>query len=367
MKKVIISIVSFLFIFFISGCSQVAQLNDRLIVQGIGIDYEENEYEVTLQVLNVKSKDDKSSDTPKEVELIKNSGRTVMEAISNIKEKSGKEPLFSQTLVVIMGSDAAKKGLNNFMDFFTRHYEFSPLVEVLISQEKAADILSLEKNEDVITAENILAISNLSSNKNRGLNSNIGNLVSDFKNEYLQAKALYINIVEKADRKELSIEKLAIFKEDKLFYVLDDEMTKGFLLIKSRTRGISDVVYNEDLSPITYSIVQSDNKIKMTQKGDILEIYLPINVEVKILETDKNISSDNYDDIKSLIKSKFENMVINVIEKTIIEDEIDIFGFSSLYLRRNLTFKNKSVNEVKKALKNAHFNIDIKVSIESEK
>lgn len=368
MKKLIILIFSLFPMLFIMGCSQVAQLNERLIVQGVGVDYNNSskEYEVTLQVLNVKGNSESSSDTPKEVEVIKNSGRTVMEAISNIREKNGKEPLFSQTLVVVIGSSAAKNGLNYFMDFFTRNYEFSPLIEILIAENKASDILTLEKDETVMSAENILAISKISSNKSKSFNSNIGNLVSDFKNEYLHAKVLYANIAEKDGQKELNINRLAIIKEDKLFDVLDEDLTKGFLLIKAKTKGVADVIHNEKLSNITYSVVDSKSKIEINEK-DKLEIRLPIKAEVKVLETDETMNNEDYQDIKEAIKARFQEVSHRVIERAILQDEADIFGFSIAYLNKNFMHNKKSPEEVRVALKNAEYKIDVTVEIESDK
>lgn len=366
MKKLMFFIFSILFTVSLAGCSQVEQLNDRLIVQAIGIDYNSKEYEVTLQVLNVKNQGESSSKTPKEVEVIKSSGRTVMEAISNIREKNGTEPLFSQTLVIIIGSYAAECGLSKFMDFFTRNYEFSPLIEVLIAENNASEILSLEKNDSVINAENILAISKFSSNKSNGFNSNIGNLVSDFKNEYLDAKVLCANIQESSGKKELNIDKLAIFKEDKLFDILDKDLTKGFLLIKAKTRGTADVVHSDKLSNVTYSIVNSKAKTNVFDKSK-LEIQIPIQAEVKVLETDETINNEDYKDIKDEIKIRLEKLCQQTINRAIIQDEADIFGFSSAYLKKSFVVNNKSSQEVKTALKNAEYKIDVKVEIESDK
>lgn len=367
MKKIIFSIISFLFILSMTGCSQIAQLNDRLIVQGIGVDYEKNKYEVTLQVLNVKNKGESSQKVPKEVEIVKNSGKTVTEAIAKIKEKNGKDPLFAQTLLIVIGSNAAKNGLKNFIDFFTRDYEFSPLIEVLIAENKASDILSLEKNEETMSAENIVAVSKLSSNKSKGFNSNIGNIVSDLKNEFLQAKALFVSITENSDEKELNINKLATFKDDKIYNVLDEELTKGFLLIRARTKGVPDVVFSDELSNITYYIIKSKSDINISEKNNKLKISIPIKVEIKILETDRDINKNDYNKIKDLVKNRLKSMAEKSIKKAIIEDETDIFGFSSVYLRRNLIYEGKSPSNLKELLKNADFEIDIKVTIESDK
>ena len=367
MKKIIFSITSFLFIISITGCSQIAQLNDRLIVQGIGVDYEEDKYEVTLQVLNVKSKGETSQEVPKEVEIVKNSGRTITEAISKIKEKNGKDPLFAQTLLIVIGNDAAKNGFKKFIDFFTRDYEFSPLIEVIIAEDKASDILSLEKDEETLSAENIVSISKLSSNKSKGFNSNIGNIVSDLKNEFLQAKALFVSVTEKSDQKELNINKLAIFKDDKICDVLDEDLTKGFLLIRARTRGVPDIVSSDELSNITYYIIKSKSDINISEKNDKLKINIPIDVEIKILEADREISKDDYSKIKELVRNRLKGMAEKSLKRAIIEDETDIFGFSSVYLRKNLIYEGKTPSDVKNLLKNSDFEIDIKVTIESDR
>lgn len=392
MKKIITLITLFFTIFILTGCTQVVQLNDRLLVQGIGIDYEDEKYEVTLQVLNVESKgkEENSSENPSKMKVLKSSGTTAMEAMRNIKEKSGKDPLFSQTLIIIIGSDAAKNGLAKFMDLFTRSYEFSPLIEVIIAEGKAFDILNLKDNKEIVSAENILSISKMSSNKNISLESSIGNLISDFKNEYSQAKALYAQIEnfnneelnkkksnkeksnsedsdeKESSKKELLINKIAIFKGDKMFDILDVDMTKGFLLIKSRAKGIKDVIFDEKIKTVTYSIIESKSKSKISKKEN-LEVNLPIKVKIKLLETDNQLNSDDYEIIKKLIKIRLNNIVTATINKVIKDYELDIFGFSSNYLRKNFFSITKSSNELKEELRNADFKIDVSVNIESDK
>ena len=252
---------------------------------------------------------------------------------------------FPQRQTVVLVNNIFLRFVRNyFMDFFTRNYEFSPLIDVLVADEKAADVLSLQKNDSVMTAENILAISKISSNKSKSFNSNIGNLVSDFKNEYLDAKVLYANITETNGEKVLNINKLAVFKEDKLFDVLDEDLTKGFLLIKAKTKGVADVIYSEKLANVTYSVVNSCSKIIINEKTP-LEIILPIKAEVKVLETDENMNNEDYEDIKNAVKLRFEEVARQVINKTVMQNELDIFGFSSAYLNKKIVHNKKTPQE----------------------
>ena len=80
MKKIIIPLI---LILSLSGCKDYIEINDLAILTGIVIDYKDDMYEVTAQLI-VNDKDSK-------IEVFKTSSSSINEAIAELSKLSNKE------------------------------------------------------------------------------------------------------------------------------------------------------------------------------------------------------------------------------------------------------------------------------------
>ena len=53
MKKFFLIIFMIFSLFFLSGCTKSIQLYEKLLVEGVGVDYKNDEYTLTLQIRNL--------------------------------------------------------------------------------------------------------------------------------------------------------------------------------------------------------------------------------------------------------------------------------------------------------------------------
>lgn len=91
----------------LSGCN-APQLNQKLIIQGIGIDRTDR-YKLTISVL-----DTGDTEKPNSSRLIYSEGESIEEAINNLEIKRGKKALFSQCIFMITD----KSSMENFRETF---------------------------------------------------------------------------------------------------------------------------------------------------------------------------------------------------------------------------------------------------------
>ena len=101
----------FLALAILGGCNSM-QLNQRLIVQGIGIDKNVDGYKITLIVLDTDNKENENS-----VKLVYAEGQTVEKALYELENQRGKKLLLSQCLFMMMDRKAVsdcKKALSYF-------------------------------------------------------------------------------------------------------------------------------------------------------------------------------------------------------------------------------------------------------------
>ena len=127
------------------------QLNDRMLIQGIGVDMTEEGVEVSVQSAQPEEEGSLSFQQAK--------GKTLLEALDKLIQKSGKIPLYSHNTTIVLGKECGENGVEGIMDFFVRYYETRPSVSVFLADGKAADILGLKKDGEYAEAKNLTQIS----------------------------------------------------------------------------------------------------------------------------------------------------------------------------------------------------------------
>ena len=251
MKKIILSVLILVMLLSLTACTEVLQMNQRLLVQGIGVDKSEDGFKISMQILNLDQSTKENKTTPKEVQTISAFGETVGDAVENIKNQTGKKPLFSQSLVLIIGKEAAKAGVRSFIDFFVRHNEINPAVEIAVAEDKAEDILKAEFDEKIISAEEILAVLKSSHEYSSKLNFNFGNFINLLES-YSDASSHYVKMKKDGKNSKIVSGEIAVFKEDKFEGILDKNESKGYLLLKGKSKSMSDIATTENDVKVTY-------------------------------------------------------------------------------------------------------------------
>ena len=119
MKKILFVIILILF----SGCYNYRELNELAIVSAIGIDFKDNKYILTTQIINTKDKD--KIDTI----IYKDEGNNINEVLNNISKNISKNIFLSSVEIIIINKDI---DINNIIDLF-KNKEINKLSYVLIS------------------------------------------------------------------------------------------------------------------------------------------------------------------------------------------------------------------------------------------
>ena len=126
------------------------QLNQRLLIQGIGVDKTEEGVLVSVHV----------SDPLQQgaIQLYQAEGSTVLTALDQLSQTSGKVPLYSHNMMVILGRECAEDGAEKYMDFFVRYYETRPSVSVFMAEEEARDILETQQDGEYPDTETLVQL-----------------------------------------------------------------------------------------------------------------------------------------------------------------------------------------------------------------
>ena len=138
MKKIKIILILVITI-LISGCSY-KELNDLAIASALGIDYQNNEYIISAQIMELK-KQEKEDTSSALIYLGK--GKTISEALRNISLKYPNYLYLGHLELIIIGKGEIKHGINNSLDYFIRTSDARNDALILVStKNKAYEIIN---------------------------------------------------------------------------------------------------------------------------------------------------------------------------------------------------------------------------------
>ncbi len=158
MKKKIIFLI--LLIFLSSGCSSYTELNDLSIVNTLAIDYKDNKYELTLQIIEGINNDESIE---KEITTLSSSEKSLEESFNKLYINSKKKLYLSHIDLLILTEDAINNNLIEITTNFLENNEYRnnfnvvllkdiPLKEFMEKKVLAEDINNLVKTNQKETS-----------------------------------------------------------------------------------------------------------------------------------------------------------------------------------------------------------------------
>ena len=290
MKKLLAVISMIVFMFVPQGCTS-KQLNERMVIQGMGVDFSDKNYIITVMYMNT---DETNKDTPNK--LLTGKGRTITEAVTNIVSQNGLEPLYSHNLFVLLGDSLCKQGVKEALEFFAGYYQCSPSVNVIAGEENARKLMSVKD----ITPQLIEDLAESKNTTGRALTMPMYKFIADMLNETSSACTGLLAI----EGDKLKYSGVAVFDDDTISYKLDGTQTMGVMLL----RGESDI--SAEVIPLggenkSFALKYDDNHMDVSVKNNKLYCDVTIKGEATIYEytrADKKAEEKIEERINAIIK-----------------------------------------------------------------
>ncbi len=198
MKKTF-ALIFFSFIFIFVSCERQTQADEVLIVQGLGIDLEDDEFLITFQCYDTAQTDGKA--TPKTlsktITTVVGEGDTIEDALTNIQINSGEEIFLGHCELVILNEDIFGEKFSEVVKHFSANRDYLLSLEVVTSKDKCEDILSFNRENDRFSTKKSVSILQ-ESEKNEVITSKkLIDLLNDVYNCEKEITIPLINIDEK--------------------------------------------------------------------------------------------------------------------------------------------------------------------------
>ena len=322
MKKFFIVIVIML---FVTGCYDYQELNDMSVVDGIAIDYEDDKYEVKLEVVSSeKGKDGNEIKT----KVISSKDKVLANAFYKATKKASGDIYLGHVSLLVVSENVAEKGLNDVIDYVLRDIRISNDYSILVTDN--IDLFKIDsKNESISQKVNKIA------NVSLGINNNVtvDMVGSMLVNNRIDLVIPYLEI----DKDKTIISKIVYFKDDKMDGIIDDKIY-NFLMLDNL-----DINFNKDNNVVNVY----DKDIKYEVKND------KVNIKIDCYGTIMNLDKE-YDLSKMESYEKIESMIEKVIKKDIdkfMKDYKDLIGINDMYYKKYNKVKDIDDYSIKVNLK----------------
>ena len=154
--KLIKCIILMLLLFFTTSCYNYIEVNEIAIVEGIAIDYKDNNYQVITEIIDVKSDYESSY-------LIDASSKALNDAFDNIKKQSNKKLTMSHLEVVIISKEILLNHIDEIANYLIINNDITTNFYLVLS-DIPKDIISNKNNNYPINSKSI--VDNLEKYKN---------------------------------------------------------------------------------------------------------------------------------------------------------------------------------------------------------
>lgn len=345
MKKLMMLVILILVLSLLSGCWSRRELNELAIVTALGIDKMEDEYLVTVQILNPGEIAGQAQTTRVAVSSYRTKGRSLFEAVRKLTMETPRKSYLTHLRVVVFGEALAQEGITKALDFLSRDHEVRTDFYIAVAKDqKATDILNVLTAVDKIPANKVFNSIETSEKawaptKGVHLDDLISKIISEGSSPVLTGVYYQgdsdigndLKNVEKVDSPtSIIVDYLAIFKDDKLVGWLNMDESKGYNYLDDNvTSTVAIIPCEQNDGNITLEVINSKTNTKATIDNGTPTIHVTTKTEANIGEVQCNIDVMKEEEITKMEKT-FEKLLKELIEQAIEkakEKKTDIFGF----------------------------------------
>lgn len=343
-RNILIVIIAFLF-FFTTGCWNRAELNEKAIIAGYGVDLVKNQDDLRLtaqiiisEAVSAPLAGGGGGQEKDAVEIISGTGRTMFDIDRDLVLETGRKLFDSHCHVIIIGEDAAKQGIDRFFDFFTRDHEFRRRNWILVAKGTAKEVLEAKLKLEKVPSFGISKLIIAGGVTSKVVAIDLKNFLDMISSKTTSPFVTGIEVIEGNDGEMgLRLVDTAVFKDYKLKGWLNGTETRGLLWILGKVKsGIIEVkVPKKEERYISIEILRASSKIKPEIKDGVLTLAIKITHQGRIGEQPPNTGLETFEGVK-IIQKKVDEIIKNevyAVIKKAQEQNTDIFGFGESVYR----------------------------------
>lgn len=363
---------------FLSGCWSSREINTLAIAACMGIDKVEGGYLLTQQVINPRAMATNKASIDAPIILYSETGKDIFEALRKLTTECPRKIYMSHLRMVVVGEEAAKDGIQKFIDFIARDHEFrTDFYFVIAKGTTASEILStLTPIESIPGIEMYNSLKTTEKNwapsKAVRIIELVNSIVADGKNPVLTGIELSNGENEPGSTIDLSKAKvgkkpkyssLGVLKKDKLVGWLNEDESKGYNYILGNVKSsVGYTTYGNDVK-ITFEVTKAKSSMKASLIDDkpVIDVEIIVRQNIGAVEGKFDVSKEeNKKIINEHSEKKIKTMCEQAVKTAQNDLQTDIFGFGEVIHRKYPKQWEKMKEDWNNQFKDLKVNITVK-------
>ena len=372
MRNAGIVLLSFLLAFYTFNSEEIYKkdIRNRLVIQGIGIDFlESGEFSVTIQAIDSNNQSSASSDSASQppIKVYEVKGDTIYTAIKGVTEIEGKIPLYSQNRIIILGKSITEENMADVIDFFVRDVENSSSVYVAAAEKTAGEILNAKNGKEYITAGSIETGISAYEYDARIFNMQLYDLINRYNSSTKDFAMPLLSVKEENGEKSVEISGTALFNSTKYREKISKDKT-AFLNILYDKVNYTALAYDyEDNKKVSLNIVNSKTERNLTLKNGVPHFKIKVKMQADISEIGGGVSTktetQDIERIKSAGEKYIENETKKLLNSLYNEYNSDSVGLARLIYINEKDFFKRNEKYLDSVLQNSVYEVEVDLEV----
>lgn len=327
-----------------TGCWDVKELDDISLVTGIGVDsvISGGEYSVTVQtalpgsgITGSQEGQGQGGRQQKPYRLARETGRSFIDAVRKLNNVNTRRPFYHHNLIIVFGRDMAQKGVRNIMDLMMRARETRADVWVIVAEETADELLSVDVEGEQIPGVAMEKLARQFARVSPELRTTLISFTNQLLSESCAPIATLMKISEKDGTQQLAVSGIAMFKGDSMVGALSAEELDGFFWTLKR-RSTGNISIRSEYGDAALEVTESVCTVEPAVRNGRVSMSLSIEVMAHIHEL-AGYREMPLEQTLAFLEEQTAKQIIrqagNCIAKA-QQHRADIFGFASYVHRR---------------------------------
>lgn len=367
----------------LSGCWSKRELNEIGIVTAIGIDRQEEQYKVTVQVINPSEVSSKEMTTRTAVSTYTAVGNSIFETIRRLIAQTPRQVYMAHVREIVFGEEMAKEGIGKALDFLSRDHEMRTDFHLTVAEGmEAEDLLKVLTPLERIPAEK--AFSSIKGGEKYWapvqpvkISDVLSAMLSEGDNPVLTGMKVVgdpdqgsnLDNVEQVDSPtSIQVSRLAVFQKEHLAGWLTEEQSKGYSYIVNKVQSTAEYAPCENGKPggITLEVFDATSKMKAAVNTGKPKVTLSIEIDAGIAEVECPLRLSETEVIKK-VEKQFERRITTTVKDTInvLQQDLqsDVLGFGELIHRENKTYWKSIRKDWEYIFPEVETDVEVKVNL----
>lgn len=329
------------FILLLSSCIRVSALQDLAVVQGVGVDYQDGAYKLTLQVFSAEGSGGQTILDPSQqnAKTITCRGRSITDALKETSLSQGRSFFLGHDRLLVLGEGTRELPLPELLALLSGSLELRGDVVVLAALGTAEELLQAEINQGVLpaltieqTVENAARSGQIPEIRlldlNRALASEGGGAV-------IPAIQAVEEEGEEGSRqlKTVALAGAALYTKDGFCTLLEGETLMGLTLMSGGAERMPLTLSEEGIGPMGVELYQIRSRLEPDPNGRAA-FTLRLSVSAMVTERAENPDAETLEKAEALLEKQLVACCQKAFSQTVAENRSDVLGLGER-LRRS--------------------------------